>query len=955
MKVNRLRIRSVSCARNPGGRCNGGRSGSPGTGLGVRSVDVAKAKAERFSAAAAAVLKVQLRRETMDSEPLSPVAVGGRPDSAVGSALLYNSWSVVTDDIQPMVGVPSNSLPRLQGNLPYSAHTPDVYGMVSSVLEEPNAAESFDEWNLSSKLFPLWPPESGQVGQQERALHTGSKIPDAADVSNFNYQDLLQQVPGDDVEKLYQSFHGLGLVESWLLEDQKDPDFSRCSSTYFPKTTYADNVIMEGNTFLQRENFGCSKSELNWSLQDAGKDVRNRAFEKMPGGLYAFHNHSNSNNTQLQKDFGVEKVKDKFTNGNGPVDQVRFPQDFDPSPRDKWTKQQQCLPRGYEDQLDRPALWKPTSPTQNYHARHDAKASGRNWKPVVESLCPNMQNEYSPNRKQYSQLNDLDFPCDFTQGVTSDLQNGDYMQPGRSGSAWSNGDMSSPLGKTGLWSSRKGSSSSNSSSCRSNLFQPKDISGNHMLSPGLLSSCHPQTSPVSPGTRQDRRAKPVECHSSGWPQTSVFGNMAWSFSGGHSSLDPTFPEEHRFSPAVVNGQHSFLGSWGPSILPEDPERFYSTHNTQSSEGHDDRRGIKKNYSFPQSRVLSGPSQNHYNSNNNHRKQDQACVCDSSPISPPFPLLKANLKQNPGAAQFGSRAVGSGKGGLVFPLPPPALPFPELMEMLQAEDLTQLSPLVSELLASEMPPPYFSFPPSFKYRPMRNRSGPASELHMQLEMCYEQWRTLEKERKKTEADLARNFPGRRVSSSNNRPIPGLPANPSRVDRLIVDQLREHHRVVTLVGKMEQIRGTSVHVNISTTMEWHLEAIHVTQARRKDEVVNTANRQRQGAPRYSDDMDVLALAVAIKELGAWTRKARLALWCALQSAISKATGGSPTQQAELDKALRELCSPKEGGRLGPVLVCGNSQRPLDRIGERKDLGSRGPREAKVQRENRTTNKP
>ncbi|KAJ2944799.1 hypothetical protein O0L34_g1690 [Tuta absoluta] len=246
-----------------------------------------------------------------------------------------------------------------------------------------------------------------------------------------------------------------------------------------------------------------------------------------------------------------------------------------------------------------------------------------------------------------------------------------------------------------------------------------------------------------------------------------------------------------------------------------------------------------------------------------------------------------------------------------PVPPPVLPSPML-------DLPLLAPF-------------------YAMRNMRGAATSSGILHARLDACYEQWRQLERERKRTEARLALAYPGRAVSSSNSIPVPRLPPCPSRVDRLTVDMLREHTKVLTLMGKMETLRASvcvaqnkkpnksddakitvlkrgqenvaneekndgidpatfdpsgwrddvknlaeiAPHSEVESAMlSWRSAVAAVQAARRRELAPHVHNNQR-----YMQD-PILQLASAVKQLGVCARRARCAMWCDLTLTVALA---------------------------------------------------------------------
>ncbi|XP_019363600.1 PREDICTED: meiosis-specific coiled-coil domain-containing protein MEIOC-like isoform X3 [Gavialis gangeticus] len=788
--------------------------------------------------------QVNSNKQKMDTQLFSPL-LGGITSTPppLESSRLYSHWSVCGDDANKTTTLQDCTKKRPQINLSYSGSGPDMFGLVSSILEEPNKPEPVTDWNSLSKLFPpMWASDLGNTGDfsglsSKHSLES-KDFPNLIGAPTY-YQEHLQKSP--DMETLHRGFEDLHLIESWL--SPPDP------STLPPDNIlniYPENSAFQNNAVIQQEQFTLQNLEFNQHVCNYDEMKLNRNYEKNCSdfGTYSSQNRI-KDVASIQKEYWkTDRARGKLMK-NDTHEQTKYSPNLSSPPVDgTWDKVCQDnhrFPKRYED----------------------FTASHKSQPPIHSSQCFFNQ---SSSTKENSFV-----------GVANKKSQGARMQ---------NGHNCFNLGET-----------LNNNECEIYL-NPKecshkppeyDLSVRTVQQNGSYSSCHGHAwldgKILSPTTASDiayenqKQIKPI----------------------GHSQHDSLASKEEQYRKLPINFSSNWLTQ--QNSKSEESERYHRFQKKQCQDNNkDDKRGGRKNW-IPHSGYATSNRQ-HFNMFQKRPEQNGGNMSDfiNPSFLPSFPLM-SDFKQNPSFPPFNTHLFSSANN---FAFPPSPFPFSELVDLSHYDDFNHLNPLINDLFCGEIAAPYFAFPTPFnKYRPPRHRSGPANELHMRLEECYEQWRALEKERKKAEADLAIHFPGKRVSSSNNTPVSQLPANPSRVDRLIVDQFREQARVLALIRKMERLQGSPVHGNISATLEHHLEAIHVTQAKRKDEIVNAASLQRQGAPRYNSEKDVLALAVAIKELAVSTRKARTALWCALQMTLPQTSLSSPVKQEEVERALQELC--------------------------------------------------
>uniref|UniRef100_A0A0N5BPG3 Protein kinase domain-containing protein n=1 Tax=Strongyloides papillosus TaxID=174720 RepID=A0A0N5BPG3_STREA len=183
--------------------------------------------------------------------------------------------------------------------------------------------------------------------------------------------------------------------------------------------------------------------------------------------------------------------------------------------------------------------------------------------------------------------------------------------------------------------------------------------------------------------------------------------------------------------------------------------------------------------------------------------------------------------------------------------------------------------------------------------MNNYKRENNTVNLKIEECSAQYRQLENERKKTEAELARHNLGKKISSANTIQIPRLPLAPLKVDRLIVDYFREHARVTTLLSKMIQLREKPMPPVIHEVMAEFLDSIKNLQKMRLQERENILSYLRGEVGSYNERVESVNLLRALVDVIRTTQKARAANWCCLMWTLGTVNS---EQESQIEKIIQ-----------------------------------------------------
>ena len=139
-------------------------------------------------------------------------------------------------------------------------------------------------------------------------------------------------------------------------------------------------------------------------------------------------------------------------------------------------------------------------------------------------------------------------------------------------------------------------------------------------------------------------------------------------------------------------------------------------------------------------------------------------------------------------------------------------------------------------------------------------GSTADLQLRVGEVQWQFKALEKDRKKTEAALAKQNPGKKISSSNSVQVPKLPPSPTKLDKLVVDIMREQARVVNMVYTVVNIKGKSFSPKLFSCLTRCKESVIKVMAIRRRERIGQLERE---------DWE---MGEALAQLSLYLRKAR-----------------------------------------------------------------------------------
>ncbi|XP_008937960.1 PREDICTED: uncharacterized protein C17orf104 homolog, partial [Merops nubicus] len=620
-------------------------------------------------------------------------------------------------------------------DLSYSGSGPDMFGLVSSILEEPSKPEPVTDWTSLSRLFPLtWGPDFGSHGESSglSSKHSVESKDFSELVGTQSYSQEPLQKP-HHVEMLHRGLEDLHLMESWLSPSGPQPVDTLQNSC-------AENVSSQDEKTVHPEGFVCQNSGCHPLLGSYDHVRLNGDYQKIGSNLSPFSAPNRmKEGTSIQKEcWEPERARGKALK-NAAQEQAKYSPARASQPVDaSWGKASQDNPLFSKRHKNFPAAHKlqaslpPSFYFFNQAPKENKFSGGTDRKPqethVQNSPCSFTSGGASHDEYPIQMSPNECSPkvSEYDPAVKKLMENGSYSSC--CGHTWLEGAVANPAAVSGVPCGKGMGTSPQSSSGAS---ATSGVSPTHPY--------YPQISPLLP-RKGGRLHRPNGASHNLGVSNFITEDQKLMKPIGQSQHDP-LPQEGQYHQLPVNFSSAWLTQ--QNTVSEDPEKHHRLpkKQTQETSNKDNRRG-RRNW-IPHFGSAT-PNHQQFSVLQKPHKQNSGTLGDfiNPPFLPSFPLM-SDFKQNPSFPPFHPHLLSSPNH---FSFPPSPLLFSELVD-LHYKDFSHLNPLTQHLFCGEPAAPCFAFPAPFKCRPPRGRSGAANELHLRLEECYEQCRALEEERKK----------------------------------------------------------------------------------------------------------------------------------------------------------------------------------------------------------------